>query len=121
MYTYYETENAFENAQFFINHGLHANAHFAFILMGESPLLDAIMPNLTNVEVFRRENICFDMGGYGQYIAEKEIMSFSYKRFIMLNASIRGPFFPTWSTDCWSTVWLSKISETMKVCIVRPH
>ncbi|KAK6522986.1 hypothetical protein TWF281_002412 [Arthrobotrys megalospora] len=38
-----------------------------------------------------------------------------YNRFIMMNASIRGPFLPTWSKECWSDAYLDKISERNKL------
>lgn len=39
-----------------------------------------------------------------------------YKRFITLNASIRGPFFPVYaSSSCWSDVFLNRVTEKVKV------
>lgn len=39
-----------------------------------------------------------------------------YKRFITLNASIRGPFLPAYSSGaCWSDVFLGRITEKIKV------
>lgn len=32
-----------------------------------------------------------------------------------MNASIRGPFLPTWSSSCWSDVYLSKITPIVKL------
>lgn len=115
MYAYHETENAYQNARFFIDHGLHNSAHFIFIVMGYSPLLDASLPKASNVEIFRRNNTCFDMGAYGDVIQQKAVLTSVYKRFILLNASIRGPFLPTWSSACWSTLWLNSISDKVKV------
>jgi hypothetical protein len=115
IYAYSETDNAFENAKFFIETGLHHSAHFIFILNGDAPRLEQVLPNEPNIEVFRRNNSCFDMGSYGDLIREKQILSSRYSKFILLNASIRGPFLPTWSQDCWSTLWLSRISRNTKV------
>lgn len=115
VYAYSETENAYENAEFFIKHGVHGSAQFIFILNGEAPLLEPILPTGPNIEIFRRNNTCFDMGAYGHLIREKNLMASRFTKFILLNASIRGPFLPTWSRDCWSTAWLGKISDTMKV------
>jgi hypothetical protein len=38
-----------------------------------------------------------------------------YRRFILMNASIRGPFMPHWSGQCWSEVYLRKVTEEVKV------
>lgn len=38
-----------------------------------------------------------------------------YKAYILMNASIRGPFAPTWSTTCWSDAYLNKVTERVKL------
>lgn len=42
-----------------------------------------------------------------------------YRRFIMLNASIRGPFLPSWAQGCWSDMYLGKVTNEVKVRPVR--
>jgi hypothetical protein len=118
IYVYHETGNAFENAQFFIQNGLHGSADFIFVLNGDAPLLEPLLPSGPNIEVFRKDNTCFDLGTYGHVVRKKNLLKSGYKQFILMNASVRGPFMPTWSKDCWSTAWLSKLSDTMKVGFV---
>lgn len=38
-----------------------------------------------------------------------------YKKIIMLNASIRGPFVPHWSKECWSDAYLDRVTDEVKV------
>ncbi|KAI9744175.1 MAG: hypothetical protein M1818_002327 [Claussenomyces sp. TS43310] len=38
-----------------------------------------------------------------------------YTRFILMNASIRGPFMPHWSMLCWSEAFWAKLSKTVKM------
>lgn len=38
-----------------------------------------------------------------------------YKRYILMNASIRGPFMPTWSQQCWSDAYLNKVTPVVKL------
>jgi hypothetical protein len=40
-----------------------------------------------------------------------------YTRFITLNTSLRGPFMPHWADNCWSDMYLSKLTDQVKVCI----
>lgn len=38
-----------------------------------------------------------------------------YKKYILMNASIRGPFVPLWSKECWSDAYLNKVTENIKL------
>lgn len=38
-----------------------------------------------------------------------------YKKYILMNASIRGPFVPTWSPTCWSDAYLNRVSDIVKL------
>ncbi|KAF3906015.1 hypothetical protein ABW21_db0205255 [Orbilia brochopaga] len=115
LYAYHETDNAKENALFFINHGLHDAADFVFIINGESTLQKHI-PVADHITVIERGNDCYDLGAYGSVLtSNNSYLVNNHKKFILLNASIRGPFLPTWSSDCWSEAYLSKVTDTNKL------
>ncbi|KAI9746430.1 MAG: hypothetical protein M1818_000143 [Claussenomyces sp. TS43310] len=38
-----------------------------------------------------------------------------YRAYVLMNASIRGPFAPTWSTACWSDAYLNRVTEKVKL------
>lgn len=45
-----------------------------------------------------RNNTCFDLGTYGVVFNENEEANVkNYKRFVIMNASVRGPFVPAWA------------------------
>lgn len=50
-----------------------------------------------------------------------------YKRFITMNASIRGPFLPMYSTACWTDIFLDRLDSNTKLvgttanCGPTPH
>jgi hypothetical protein len=113
LYAYAESEAAKENIQYFIHQGLHGAADFIFLLNGETSVADLI-PKKDNIKVISRKNDCFDLGAYGETLRKDDLWK-QYKRFITLNASIRGPFVPYWSGGCWSDLYLSKITEKVKV------
>ena len=116
LYSYYETINARINAVFFIRHGLHSAADFIFIINGESNISDLLPPNAPNIKVVHRKNECFDIGSFGDVLLanNKELLK-KYTKFILMNASIRGPFLPKWSSDCWSDLYLQKITSEVKL------
>ncbi|EPS39516.1 hypothetical protein H072_6671 [Dactylellina haptotyla CBS 200.50] len=126
LYAYHETENARQNALFFVKHGLHAQADFIFIMNGETSLGLSI-PSAPNIKIIQRNNTCFDLGSHAEVLNSNngELVE-KYKRFILMNASIRGPFLPTWSRECWSDAYLGKVTDTnklvgMTVNCIQPH
>lgn len=93
-----------------------------------------------NVFVKKRGNTCFDLGAHaevlnsemgvgdgwigqdGPIVADhdknkdkKMLLRNRYKRFILMNASIRGPFVPRWSRECWSDAYLSRLTDKIKL------
>ncbi|KAK6509776.1 hypothetical protein TWF481_004506 [Arthrobotrys musiformis] len=115
LYAYHETPNARQNAIFFINHGLHSGADFIFILNGHTNLT-LLIPTAPNIKIVQRPNKCFDLGSYGEVLtAHNDKLIKKYDKFIMLNGSIRGPFMPTWSRECWSDAYLAKVTDTNKL------
>ncbi|KAH8904883.1 hypothetical protein BR93DRAFT_945884 [Coniochaeta sp. PMI_546] len=125
LYAYAETENARQNLDFFVQKGLHGKADFVFILNGVTTVAELI-PRLSNVRIVQRENTCFDLGAIGEVLMTDNLWK-RYKKFITLNASIRGPFLPMYSDYCWSDVFLNRITDSVKLvgtsmnCIPRPH
>lgn len=115
LYAYSDgkTENARDNMKFFIAHALHDAADFVFILNGETTAKQLI-PREDNIRVIQRENDCYDMGAYAEVLQKNDLYK-KYKRFIMLNASVRGPMLPYWSEGCWTDMFLSRVTEEVKV------
>ncbi|KAK6519936.1 hypothetical protein TWF506_000230 [Arthrobotrys conoides] len=114
-YVYFETPNARQNALFFINHGLHAFADFIFIINGPTDI-SSHLPPAPNIKVIHRNNTCFDLGSHAEVLTanDGELMK-KYDRFILMNSSIRGPFLPIWSKECWSDAYLDGITERNKL------
>jgi hypothetical protein len=142
-YVYYETPSNRRNLQFLIEHGLYKSADWVFSFNGEtdaeellpnhkkSPWYDA---NFTNIEVIKRENKCYDFGAHAEVMlrewsADGETLNLmgsedkggkkyyeNYSRFILMNASVRGPFMPHWAQKCWSEAFWAQVTEKVKVC-----
>jgi len=55
-----------------------------------------------------------DLGAYREVLRQNSLYR-RYERFILLNASIRGPFIPFWSRSCWSDVYTNRLSQSTKV------
>ncbi|OBT98977.2 hypothetical protein VE01_02358 [Pseudogymnoascus verrucosus] len=93
-----------------------------------------------NIFVKKRPNTCFDLGAHNEVlnsvlggegwigkdgpIAEPKgmvsagdnmLLRNKYKRYILMNASIRGPFVPRWSTQCWTDSYLNRLTDRIKL------
>lgn len=128
VYSYFETPNARVNFIFFIRHGFHSSADFIFIIMGETNVTYLLPLDAPNIKVIKKDNTCFDLGSIGQVLlSHDEELTKKYKKFILMNASIRGPFLPAWSNDCWSDLFLNRITDEVKLigltfnCIPTKH
>lgn len=145
VFTYSESDFARQNLQFFVDHGLHAAADFVFVLNGDTDVADEIIfkardktphRDRRNIYVRHRENKCFDLGTHAEVFNSVlggdgwrdeqgpipvqrrdsgDALKDRYQRFIMMNASLRGPFVPVWSSACWSDAYLNRITSTIKV------
>ncbi len=92
---------------------MHAQADFVFILSGDNEA-EKIIPVHSNIRYVKRENKCYDLGAYAETLLKDDLYK-RYKKFILLNASLRGPFVPYWSEACWSDLYLNKVTDEVKV------
>jgi hypothetical protein len=114
LYAFFDTSAARLNLEFFIKHALHDAADFLFVLNGETNAA-SLLPKKDNIRFVNRANDCYDLGAFAEILTKND-MYLKYKRYILMNASIRGPFLPYWSNQCWSDVYLNKLTEKTKVC-----
>ena len=113
QYAYYENEDAMANLEFFVKHALHSKADFVFIIQGG--ILNVAIPQASNIKVILRPNTCFDIGAH-RVVLEEEGALKKYKRFILMNSSLRGPFFPKWAQNaCWSEKYFEKLQGKTKM------
>ena len=119
-YVYADSDFGRVNLKFFVKHGLHDAADFIFILNGETDVAETVLPiGRPNLKIIMRENTCYDLGAHAEVLSKSESgerpLKDRYKRFILMNASIRGPFVPHWSKECWSEAYLGRLNEKVKV------
>lgn len=125
LYAYAEGSSSITNFMFFINHGLHDAADFLFVLNGETDV-EHLIPQKPNIKYLHRANDCYDLGAFAE-VLQKDDLYKKYEKFILMNTSIRGPFLPYWSRECWSDMFLSRITDEVKLvgstlsCKPVPH
>lgn len=120
IYVYADSESALANLKFFLAHGMHGAADFVFVINGDTGTdVAGLVPKKDNVRVVERPNDCYDLGALAEVLTQGNLYQ-GYKKFITMNASIRGPFIPHWSEGCWSDMFLNKITDEVKVRCLSP-
>lgn len=122
LYAYEETPISRINAEFFLRHALHDEADFIFILNGPTDL-DTLIPTASNIQIIHaKQKSCFGLGIYGQVLKQdKSAIVNKYNQFILMSAVIRGPFVPHWSSACWSSAFLGRLTDKVKVSLDIDH
>jgi hypothetical protein len=116
LYAYFETADSRQNIVHFFSDGLHSKADFIIIINGDSNVDELLPQNIPNIKVIRRDNSCFDLGSHGEVLRmnDYELVKM-YRKFILMNGSVRGPFLPTYVDACWSDLFLKKITDEVKL------
>lgn len=135
LYAYSPASWALSNLQFFLKHGLHGTATFVFIINGALVpdsdsdqssstfinnteaavvevlnILEPYARKYPNIKIWKRPNTCYDLGAYAEVLkTDSSALLRAHGKFVLINASLRGPFVPFWSQECWSDAYLRLI------------
>ncbi|KAJ3283430.1 hypothetical protein HK104_010391 [Borealophlyctis nickersoniae] len=89
---------------------------------------DIRIPKRSNIRVLNRPNTCMDFGAWPIGIKFAEMRRKPYERYILMNASVRGPMMPAWSKSCWSDIFFNRLNRNnVKLvgltynCQFKPH
>jgi hypothetical protein len=111
VYHYFEKDKTYrDNLIYFLSNGVHQDADYFIIISGECSVALPEFSNVTYVTAPNRNN---DFGGYIKYV--QEYFNSSYKYYIFVNSSVRGPFTPSYLTDFWGNIFTSKLDENVKL------
>ncbi|KAI8823704.1 uncharacterized protein EV422DRAFT_366672 [Fimicolochytrium jonesii] len=105
-----------ENLKFFLHHGLQSNADYLLVFNSPVPKDANVPTKLPNVFTWTKPNECYDLGSFSAGVDRmKSEYGRAYKKYILVNASVRGPFIPTYSTQCWTDIFLAPLSDKTKM------
>ncbi len=151
VYVYADTHpNAFGNFKYFLQTAVKENdgVHYYFILQQTANLRRnrSYFPQLpSNAWYVKHENKCFDFGTVGWFLRKhlketKKRDVKSYKYFIIMNSSVRGPFFTPYyvsllkadetrypRTFYWYSMFTQRLNDKVKLvgctisCYIAPH
>ena len=136
IYVWADTDvSSLGNLAFFIRHGVHRSqpADYYFILqnVNNKTVNESGLPSLPpNAHYIQHENECFDFGTFGWFLSSTLIDITKYKYFILMNASIRGPYLTAYFPDdlfWWFEIFTRLLNDEVKLvgptinCEQKPH
>jgi hypothetical protein len=136
IYVWADTDvSSLGNLEFFIRYGVHRSqsADYYFILqnVNSKKVNESRLPPLPpNAHYLQHENECFDFGTFGWFLSSNIVNINLYKYFILMNASIRGPYFTAYFDDdsmWWYHVFTKRLTNEVKLvgstinCEHKPH
>lgn len=140
MYVYHESNDWYkDNLRFFIKVAMQDNDNddvdYLLIINGESDLpLEALLAKTSaqqagRVRLLRRPNTCYDGGSIGEVLRAQPHLAESYRYYIFINSSVRGPFLPRYfqtmakaeaaegggATLAWTSIFTSLLNDEVKL------
>jgi hypothetical protein len=104
-----------DNCKFFVKNGLIENDEYDYFFVINNTELKLNI-NKKNVYQINRENIGRDFGAYEFFIDKYNHILNNYDRFIFLNQTLIGPFFPIWYRNPdWVNIFNSMIDNECKL------
>lgn len=118
LYAYY---NGTRNLDFFCRHAVFPSdeVDFVFVVKGGRPE-GAAIPNMPNVRVVVQDkNEGLDFGAWSLALASVPDLMEKYHKFIFLNDTVRGPFFPPFlareSLPRWHRIFTGLLDDKTKL------
>jgi hypothetical protein len=104
-----------ERVQRFIDNAIFEDSNVDFIMVSNDrkPIFSA-KPLPSYVQVFYRENIGYDFGGWSDAILTLGLYE-KYDQFIFVNSSVIGPFLPADFSGKWTDIYLNGLQGNVKL------
>jgi hypothetical protein len=118
MYAYHETPAAKINATFFCKHAVFDRPDVDYILVSQSVSPTIEIPQTRNFKtIVKRRNDGLDFGAWS--IGLRGVNLSDYTKFIFINDTVRGPFFPAFAYEeligDWYRIFCKKLDDKTKL------
>jgi len=117
IYTYFSSPPSDYNLDFFIKKelSLKENIDYIFVINGHAYPKTIRFPDLDNVTVLKRDNMGYDFGGHSHALEYLESNSKKYDYYFFMNSGVIGPILPHYFKGHWSSIFIEKINEKIKL------
>ena len=116
LYAYHETEQAHSNLRHYLSHGAIPPAHGRQVFVVNGP--HSLRPEqfAKDDTVVERENEGFDFGAWA--IGLQRAPLHQYTHVVLMNASVRGPYLPSYEERPWWRVFGDQLGGESNVGLV---
>ena len=128
IYTYFSSPSSDYNLEFFIKKelSLKDTIDYIFVINGHTHPKTIRFPTLDNVTVLKRDNMGYDFGGHAHALEYLETTSKVYDYYFFMNSGVIGPILPHYFKGHWSSIFIEKITEKVKlvgttIACLQPH
>lgn len=138
IYAYYETPEARRNLDFFLQYGIVERTEdgvaMEYVIVinhdGQPPQIPRLAGLPAFVAIINQPNSGSDMCAWHEVLGEFEKSNLlrEYAYFILMNASVRGPFLPSYvNRDAWPDIFFRMLTNTVGLaglsmsCEIRFH
>lgn len=127
IYTYFSSPSSDYNLNFFVKKELvyRTNIDYIIVINGHNFNKNIIFPTLENFTLLKRDNVGYDFGGHHCALEHLKRCFKMYDYYFFLNSGVIGPFIQPQLQDHWSSIFIKKINERVKlvgttiVCLSR--
>ena len=113
LYHYYEASPEYkDNFLHFMLFGDIEDVDFYIVISGDHTL---DLPIKSNFFYFFTNNINHDYGGYSSIFNSDQIIIDNYDYYLFINSSVRGPFYPSYFNQDWTSIFISKLNNEVKI------
>ena len=124
-YSYYETDEAKRNLQYFLGQELKfkpSNVEYNIVIQGFRCSIKLPEDN-TKFHIIKKKNHGYDFGAHYKALTDtllrhnvKNIHDLPYEHYIFLNSGAAGPFVPNYVSNVhWTTLFCSKFTDQIKL------
>lgn len=123
--TYFPSSSSDYNLAFLVRTELKYRENMDYIIVINGYVTPIQFPTLDNLTVLRRINSGDDFGGHAHALnyLEKETKTYDY--YFFMNSGVIGPIVPHYLKEHWSTLFIQKITDRVKLVgtsiVCLPH
>ena len=115
IYTYFSSPSSNYNLNFFVKKELTFRESIDYIIVINGYKCNVKIPKLNNVTLLQRKNVGYDFGGHCYALKYIKTNKKKYDYYFFMNSGVIGPIMPNYFKNHWTTIFIEKINDKIKL------